>query len=581
MKKSILFPVFVLAGSLLLAGCNNASADNTTTEGGQNPTTIPAAKKAVAFEVTNPEAIGLGEFDLDEFVGVSYNDGSKDKVYEVEADEESAAVLIDGHKVTVLEEGEVFLRLKAGEVEGLFETVAAGTMRARFAEVAKKAAQGYALMALSQSPYYACFHQPTYHAIANQQTHVLNGLLETTNGKVYGFELSADLKDLQVKPGAESFDNYWWTEGFSLDANAFVAGYHVADPEVEGDESGETLELPSDAKATGDYASSFANAADQFFRYSVGLKLPDGYTYENISVLEQQLDDESYQHALVLRAHADATPEQSLVVGAYLLLTGDDAKLAPVEAYIESGEEPVVEEVTIFAEAFAEIYKGKNFTVKAENCVDAYDSDYKYVGSYPSVVETMSVTESAFKYTMDDGLISGYVENDGTLYEIQEETEGEGEEATTKLVGVPADGTVWENVVPEFMQPELALQASYDGFVISKTTEDEEKGTTTYELSVADCANFLEMIYNFSGNAASEMEDVRAYVAQKGKTIYDAGYVDLATIVVSEGKIEVTVECFVGGNSDNGYSYYDYLVVSFEEVGTTAVEFQNVEYQEL
>ncbi|MCR5185181.1 MAG: hypothetical protein K6C32_03785, partial [Bacilli bacterium] len=211
--------------------------------------------------------------DLDEYIKVFGGAGPTDFTVTVRENSKDI-VSVEGHKITILKEGEFQLDIKAGEQSGVFTGNAIAKLKNEldklFRQVKKASKWALAYSDIDEEGNVVLTGEKAVHAknyfidSHDEQDEnydwICGGLLVAGDGKTYGFEADdADGTNINVLPGALSnFSNYFCNMGLAVDVSKFV----VETEELEDGTTYEYLSLSTEYPST-KYSDYFSSKVDE------------------------------------------------------------------------------------------------------------------------------------------------------------------------------------------------------------------------------------------------------------------------------------------------------------------------------
>lgn len=572
-KKMLL--VSLLGAALVVTGCNNKKPSSSPLPSSE---TAKVAERITVGQVTS--AVVGDVLDLDNIVEVTYNDGSKDKTFEVSVRAASQnLVSVEGHKVTFIKEGTVTIDIKNGERTAIFETSVVSALKKALMEATNVLSNnfGYFELAFDEQgeitgASHHATHNENYTTFAgwddNETPSVTTddlpgGFIRTKSGSCYQYTLDTNYQNINVDPTPQSaFDDYYVDMPFSFDvANC------VTMTEGEGDDAFDYLHLAATHPAG---YSFFENSAVEFCYCSLALYFgavqTASYIVESIDVYPVAMSETEDRFVFQVNVQRKSDG-QMFDGGAYLLIYENDGMygIPAVQAYYDSGAEPAGVNPEPLKNKFASLLTAKNFTASIALVDEVRNPSTGALISEEAlyneeIFANESIYQDAIYDASDDSLVAGegLVEHEGSLYSFT--YNGTTNPAT--LIG--AGKTIYADGLSATVC-KLTAEAYWTEFFVPAMNTVE--GVDVYQLGVSKNQDF---ILDFLGvtYAGSPILNWRNYIITNAEVDLLADGYATSYIAISESVFIFNLNIF-GGNSAEGYHYYDFTV-NFTAIGTTA-----------
>ena len=435
MKKSKLLSVLLLASALTLAGCNSGSDTSSTSSSSSTDTSQPTsssttavAKEETGIEVNAPAKVSFrGTVDLDQYVSVTYDDGSKDKAFTATLDQTktTAEVTLAGHVLTLGGEGSITVKLASKNFEATFKTTAESATKAQIISELSELTD-YAVVDLESFTFIA-YHNAKYEFFRTEE-HSFSGTALFASGLAYdgSFEEDPDTGAFAA-PTFKSYESILYDQELTIAFDALVPDYNEqADMEY--------AVLPADAEPL--YSWADCNIQEVFY-YATGYDIEDVIPAQaelgDLWIIRQE-NEGIVSYGLGFNYTAD---EPGMIT--LLVVGGAPAVLANVEAVIE-GDDPAespfpYEEVEAFLGApitdelpeFSGVseYEVDDYAAPAYLGVYAYLKSNVDTGDFLDALDAAMAESDFIVYDVMSGMTRYQAPNDGYLVLYYEYTDGE------------------------------------------------------------------------------------------------------------------------------------------------------------
>jgi hypothetical protein len=571
LKKLLLSTTLIF--SLGLTGCQfgpKPASESQQESGGESESESESQSESQIepvsrIRISAPENVVVGqEVNLDDYVTVEGGEGPK--VYNVVVPEASADLVeVEGHVFTALEEGEINLKIQAGEREAKFGTVAMSALKAAFVEATGELSNTWAMLeAVSETQLgLAAVHRPDYSYFSDWgDNHEPGGFMKCQNGLTYSYIIDATGVNADTAVMSD-FENYYCNFDFLLSAADFAT--------VKNEETGEeTLVMSGDVAGSWGIDSCPNKAAE--FAYTLATVLNANYKFNGVVVSLVELgegDDafETFEFDLPIVAVAD--PDTVLATYSYFLVLDEEAtEVTPVREYIDAGLHP---EAIAFDEApakVAAIAQAKVYKVECEGGFynpttgAAIATPTTWLKYFPAGQETDYVTATAVYQLIEKGdndAVFGKVVKDGVLYDFTNVADGVITDTLTATAGTGSD--IWVDALDKTIGA-ANKDALWADFIATDRKENDD-GSVTISAASDTCGELIKAF----GNSSYLGEDIAFYGEQIGNgtnDIFELGAIDL-TITVSE--TELVVEIGITYNAASA----GYFEMTFTSVGVNTM----------
>lgn len=554
----------------------------TLTSCGGTSTVTSEAPAVSRIQITQPqEDVLVGDtLNLDDYVTITGGLGPKSYTATLQSTSEDKASL-DGHTLTILSEGEVKVRIEAGEKSGTFTVDALSQLKAKFKDFTSSITSTYFIDMLdvdnAGNIYLAgsgWLHNENYFAIDNSAFSAtetgIQGILRAGTGNSYSYTMD-DMtgKNFSVTPGIQAnFDLYYLAMDMPLTASTFETQY-----DSQGNEIG---------LVTTD-ATTIANAC--LYMFSANSPLEAGATKQALSIEFVTFvgqDGEKIDIPLLFvtcdividgKAYTDAMWIYGAIFGP------EYGTVSVIDDYIASGEEPepyTCEEVPTM---FKTISSAKNYTEKVEvkwrNGTSPTDEGITAPADFDWGVDEFSVTskvnDTTYYSEFDDGLVMGRTTKDSKLYSFtnlvnESVTDTITATAVTDTEGNPVNKTIWDEGYNDLVTTQFEDSSLYNDLVISAKSTNGTKTTFEWSQEQSTGNNItLAMFASTPGYGQSLSEFFQqAFQLQTGEQVL--AYTVLYTNVIVDTS-SLVFDLYVLWTSEQVLHF----TYTFTDIGTTEV----------
>ncbi len=409
-------------GALTLSSCDNA---NTSSSESSVESFIPGVYIA-PFD----KNVTVGDIiDLDDYVSV---DGKKD--YDATVLTAETAIL-DGHKLTIVSEGTVRVKISKGDEDGVFSCQAISALKAQLQKDTDTAGNNYFIEELELkndgsllSTGTGTLHNDNYFSIYSgdiengQYTRrYYEGIVKTQSGNTYWYTMD-DLAgtNLDVQPGKQAqFDLYY----LAAPLNRYL-NYSMFDTVTEGEQAALVCDDAASIQNFLNYDLSLYSGAQLAERggFVDGVKFLSESL--NLSYDEYQVGNTTEYHWTILDIiyfeYQGQTVYDFLFAG--ILNTNPEAtKVKGLDDYIASGEEPTPITATELSDKIGAIATADNYKLD----IESYFTDGSNIIEAPSGSENTFLTfsydvfvdkDTYFYVNNADNAKGGYTIKDGKTY---------------------------------------------------------------------------------------------------------------------------------------------------------------------
>ena len=613
-KKIKLITVLSAAAlGMALVSCSGNAGDVSSSESSGSD------EQAVAQRIKHddlPYVVVGEELDLDEYITVSYSDGSSDKTYDVSCT--NKAVAIQGHKVTVTEGGSYTLVITAGSVTVKIELSAVTEEHKGlidYLQPLEENPQNYTLQLLEMDTQgnllyggVSYFHNENYIAIFDESDPASKTddgeanstlLAKLADGHAYWGSVGGTSDDPKAvfEPGYASYGNYYITMDLTLDATDFTV-----------DDSKEIF--------TSDVLKSSYAFEESLMSYGCSQTTSyinqRGYDWDGAYYMGQVENNAGEESALFFCTIKDTKTGK---VGLFGIFTLKDIGTTDVDfmtdiatnmAYVPTKVKG--DEITT---AFSNLAEGKNFTLTTELFSADDDGNMLTYGTeigedaliamtgHSHIIYTSTYTEdgviavaeantysvneaqNAFIGNDDMGVVGKYaLWDDGEKTyssELSIDTDGNGTMSAPKEI---ASTKVYETTQMQKLSPANVTEADANGTIWAKKTTEGTKTTFTGQVGDNDGTevtnSLFQKIFDLNGFIINQGQTLGTFLAsaaeftggdQHALTLY-SNY-SYFTVDSATNEVSVFINAYLPVGLDNNVG----IKLTISNVGTTTNDF--------
>ena len=560
----------------------SSEAPSSSSSGNPNP-------KRFYLDADCPETLVEDEtYDLETFVVV---EGADPKGFSVESKTPETA-WIEGHTLEVVGSGDVSLVFTYGPFTLRYTGTAMSALAAAYKEAVAEVTNNYTLYQIgtddNDNDVYMPWmvHNPRYvymegdiwqssEAEFNEQVtgHTIDqcvgtGLIELSNGNVYGFNLYDDGEiDVFEKLG-KGLSNYIIALDFNFPASAFTTLYSYKNPKT-----GNKHQALKVARTDGTYDF---DAQEGIFRTNLINSLSMGgrsyvpHTAWLYPVTDAETGKTLWNMDLQLANKTTPTVAAPNAMSYWAFDFDEDGSMInPIESFIDSGWLPEAIPFNEIPSKFDTLIAGKNYTLTTEVAyapqghkdqeTDKYDKENNFFNSY--FTATTKVVGDSYYSEMNGNPWGAVYEKGGKVYEVEIDDEGALAEAkeSTELTSLWGDSSLTCG--------HLGTGSDvYDAFEVSGKQE-----TSTGNIYSVACDEAILFAANFciQDGVLQRLNQFRKQYNTNYPDEEFFRYVDM-NITVSASTIHV--EFSISWDQDEtGTYYYLYIDSEYSNIGTTTI----------
>lgn len=418
-KKFVALLLCVSALGLGLASCSGNTAEESTSSS-------EVSRASRIRRETIPTLVINNEVNLDDYITIEYSDGSSDHGYEISTT--STGLTIDGHKISSSSTGSYRVEITAGTLSARIDlefvtaehkvvidfvdnlTANPQNFSAEWIAASSSSSSGYYTVTTHYlTENYGLLLNPSYIYDEDYYGTIYNiGIATLSDGRSYWGHIVNDsgIMDVSFDPGYVSFDNYYFTLGYTYET---LDPYSFEEVPVDDDSY-----LVTDDGDFGRMLCEWGLGLGGFLSY---YEIEDTYSYYG-AMLSGYTDDDNDGLAdtmtfQVLITDGSTDAKGNLEFEGLCFVSFSDVGTTSLNlletAIVDSSYVPVVPDTTELSTGFANLASGKNYT--AEFTFEQLDSDAENVTDVSKVYDAMSHIYGANKISIkntytEDGVIS-------------------------------------------------------------------------------------------------------------------------------------------------------------------------------
>lgn len=474
MKKTKLIAIAALALTFGVTGCNN------NPEPSPSPSPSVAAVKRIQIQAPANVVVGT-QVNLDDYVTV--DGGVGPKVYDVEVPAaQEGKVVVDGHMLTALVEGDISVNILAGGKSAKFGTSALSQLKADFAALTNGLRYEWALYEPTQQGLaLSVVHREDYTLFSNWGDNgEYGGFLKAQNGNTYSYILNATTGEVEADPELMSdFALYYCNNAWALTPGDFE---YVQETDETTGEVTEMLVLSKDIPSATQF--SHIDTLIEYFMYTCAFTLnPAVYEFGDLIAKPVTLvnEDESTYKTFALSCEIFYVADGSSAGGVtYVIDTRKEVTEVPqVRNYIDEGNAPAAIDGTELLAHLDEMAAATSYQIDVEYGWFASAS----TAAAPATNPFIALGYAAYAAYMGTGSEKVTVDATGLKYEAHGSNYvGSVIDETTPFInGFKVDGTTVSNYTNEVEDSEgnVSYAETFTGGVVNNMTPEALKAGYT------------------------------------------------------------------------------------------------------